>query len=330
MPNTVLASRYNNLRNQVNLVLGSSSIASPTFGYGQGFSTNSKIGTRSVADPATAETVSAQDYEDLYIDLIRAKAHQESASAVAVDPFITGDFNTNGASTDKIEEAYIINLESLATNLQTNKFLAAATNLTIENNSAASSSRVGQLPFSSEIDHIFTMTWPTAVQRRHYFNAGGQIRFAASVAYTGSQAKTVDWQQTLAAMGTTSFTATATTNNSGVGNNSAIGNYDLTNSYQLVYRQDNGAVYSNSSYNIYAMEHTTSDDTSAIRFKVRFFDGRPNNISYGIDELAYGNFYSTIQIAYADSTVSINGTSHNAVVIPAASHPTATIQRPLS
>ena len=330
MPNTVLASRYNNLRNQVNLVLGSSSIASPTFGYGQGFSTNSKVGTRSVADPSNADKASAQDYEDLYIDLIRAKAHQEGASTVAVDPFITGDFETNVATADKIQEAYIINLESLATTLQTNKFLVAATNLTIENNSAASSSRVSGTPFTSEINHIFTMTWSTAAQRRHYFNAGGQIRFAASVAYTGSQGKTVDWQQTLAAMGTTSFTADATTNNSGVGNNSAIGNYDLTNSYQLVYRQDNGAVYSRSSYNIYAMEHTTGDATSAIRFKVQFFDGQPNNISWGTDELAYGDFYSTIQTAYADSTVSINGTSHNAVVIPAASHPAASIQRPLS
>mgnify|MGYP001246135191 CR=1 FL=1 len=140
----------------------------------------------------------------------------------------------------------------------------------------------------------------------------GQIKFGASVSYTGSQAKTVDWQQTLSAMGTTSFTGVGTTNNNGIGTNSSVGNYNLSNAYQIVYRQDNGAVYSRSSYNIYAKEQVTGDATSAIRFKVQFFDGRPNNLTYGIDELAYGDWYSTIQTAYAESTAFVSrGTIKN-------------------
>jgi hypothetical protein len=329
MPNTVLASRYNNLRNQVNLVLGTSSGASPQYGYGQSFSTDSVIGTRSVAEPSNADKVTAQDYRDLYIDLIRAKAHQEGASTLSVDPFIVGDYETNTSNTDIIEEAYIQNLETLATGLETNRFNVAASNLTTEANSAASSSRIGGLPFTSEINHIFTMTWDTAEARRHYFNAGGQIKFGASVSYTGSQAKTVDWQQTLSAMGTTSFTGVGTTNNNGIGTNSSVGNYNLSNAYQIVYRQDNGAVYSRSSYNIYAKEQVTGDTTSAIRFKVQFFDGRPNNLTYGIDELAYGDWYSTIQTAYAESTVAINGTTYDAVIIPSSERPTGSVQSPL-
>lgn len=329
MPNTVLASRYNSLRDQVNLVLGISSPASPQYGYGQGYSTNSKVGTRAVADPASAEKVAAQDYRDLYIDLIRAKAHQEGASSLSIDPFIVGDYETNDSSTDKIEEAYIQNLEALASGLQTNRFSVAATNLTTQANSAASSSRVNGLPFTSEINHIFTMTWDTAEARRHYFNAGGQIKFGASVQYTGSQAKTVDWQQTLSAMGTTSFTATGTVNNNGIGTNSAFNNYNLSNSYQLIYRQDNGAVYRRSSYNIYALELNTGDATSAIRFKVQFYDGRPNNLATGVDELAYGDWFSTIQTAYAESTVAINGTPYDAVIIPSSEYPTGSVQSPL-
>jgi hypothetical protein len=329
MPNTVLASRYNSLRDQVNLVLGISSPASPQYGYGQGYSTNSKVGTRAVADPASAEKVAAQDYRDLYIDLIRAKAHQEGASSLSIDPFIVGDYETNDSSTDKIEEAYIQNLEALASGLQTNRFSVAATNLTTQANSAASSSRINGLPFTSELNHIFTMTWDTAEARRHYFNAGGQIKFGASVQYTGSQAKTVDWQQTLSAMGTTSFTATGTVNNNGIGTNSAFNNYNLSNSYQLIYRQDAGAVYRRSSYNIYALELNTGDATSAIRFKVQFYDGRPNNLATGVDELAYGDWFSTIQTAYAESTVAINGTPYDAVIIPSSEHPTGSVQSPL-
>ena len=70
MPTTILANRYNTLRNNVNLVLGISDISAPNFGYGQGFSTNSVIGSQSVPNVVDADKVTAQDYEDLYIDLL--------------------------------------------------------------------------------------------------------------------------------------------------------------------------------------------------------------------------------------------------------------------
>ena len=79
MPTTILASRYNTLRNNVNLVLGTSAASAPQYGYGQSFSTNSVVGTRSVVEPSDATKVSAQDYEDLYILiqqlLIKLKNH---------------------------------------------------------------------------------------------------------------------------------------------------------------------------------------------------------------------------------------------------------------
>jgi hypothetical protein len=98
MPVTVLASRYNTLRNQVNLILGTSLSASPLYGYGQGITTNSVVGTRSVSNVVDADKVSAQDYEDLYIDLIRTRSHQVGAS-VAIDDFVIGDYDTNTIDT---------------------------------------------------------------------------------------------------------------------------------------------------------------------------------------------------------------------------------------
>ena len=90
MPTTILANRYNTLRNNVNLVLGISDISAPNFGYGQGFSTNSVVGSQSVTNVVDADKVTAQDYEDLYIDLIRTRSHQVGA-AVAIDEFVVGD-----------------------------------------------------------------------------------------------------------------------------------------------------------------------------------------------------------------------------------------------
>ena len=63
-----------------------------------------------------------------------------------------------------------------------------------------------------------------------------------SLDYTGSQAKTVDWQTILNAMGSTSFKATSTANNAGIGTGSSIGNYDLTTSYQIVYSRTGGSI----------------------------------------------------------------------------------------
>lgn len=320
MPTTILASRYNDLRNDVNQVLTQSDISTPTFGYGQSISTNSVVGTRTVTVPSDADKVSAQNYEDLYIDIVRCRAHQIGAENITIDNFVIGDYETNLSSTDKIEEAYITNLELLAADIINDKFSVAANNLDLESVPSASSYRagttqVGGSSWNGTISHILTMTWPSEQDRRHYFNAGGEIRFDASVDYTGSQAKTVDWQTILAAMGSTSFKAQETVNNAAIGTGSNIGNYDLTNSYQLVYSRTGGAVYARNEYRIYAREYITSDSSSAIQFKIDFVDGSPNDLTYGIDEAVFGDFNSNVQTATPNSQVVINGDLYDAVII---------------
>ena len=315
MPTTtpILASRYNTLRDNVNLVLGNSIAASPSYGYGQAFSTSSVVGSRAANDIANADKISAQDYEDLYIDLIRTRSHQIGTS-VAIDEFVIGDYETNPETVDKIEEAYILGLESLAADIITDRLTVAPANLTIETLPSVSSTRPAGFNWTSQISHIFRITFTTSQERRHFFNTGGEIRFSASVDYTGSQAKTVDWQTILNAMGSTSFKAEQTVNNAGVGSGSNIGNYDLTSSYRLIYSRTGGSVYARNRYNVYAREYATGDSTSAIQFKVDFVDGAPNDTQYGIDELVFGTFNSIIESATANSQIDINGVTHDAVV----------------
>jgi hypothetical protein len=325
MPTTILASDYNTERDFINLVLGPTVAGTtPTYGYGQGTTTSGVTGTRAVATPSTASKVTAQQYQDLYIDLIRARAHQVGA-AVAISEFVVGDYDANTATVDKIEAAYLAGLQTLRTNISNDRFSVDASNLRVTASPTGSSFRpgVGGV-WNGSISHIFTISFPTVDDRCEFFNSGGQIRFGASVNYTGSQAKTVDWQTILNAMGTTSFKAQSTNNNAGVGTDSNIGNYNLTNAYQLLYTRDGGAVYANNEYRIYAANLSTS----VITFKVQFVDGSPNDPSYGIDEVVYGDFSSTIQYATADSQITINGTQHNAVVISA--DPTAVNIRNLS
>ena len=313
MPTTILADRYNALRVVTNTVLGVSEPAAPNYGYGQAFSSNAVVGTRASATPEVASKVTAQDYEDLYIDLIRTRSHQVGPT-VAIDEFVIGDYNANTATADKIEESYIQGLEALGNNILTDRHLVDPSHLTIQGLAPANSSRTSASSWQGTISTIFTTTFVSSLERRHFFNTGGQIRFSASVNYTGSHAKTVDWQTILNAMGSTSFKAESTANNAGIGTGSNIGNFDLTNGYQLVYSRTGGSVYARNRYNIYAKEYATGNSTSAIQFKVEFYDGPPNNISWGIDEVVYGGFNSVVETAMASSQISINGTTHNAVV----------------
>lgn len=395
---TILSSRYNTLRDEVNLILGQSSDTTPTYGYGQEFSTNSVIGSRDVGNIADASKVTAQQYEDLYIDMIRVRSHQVGTS-VAIDEFVVGNYEANTTNTDnyltewvsssydykigdivyyntylyeciedhtstltfdiskwnviafnlndnvhynntlyrciqsytstgsfdltkwevvvdKVEESYILGLESLAANIETDKFLVDTNNLRLTDVPQASSTRSSsEGVWNGTLSHIFTMTFDSELERRHFFNAGGEIRLSASVDYTGSQEKTVDWQNILNAMGSTSFKATETVNNAGVGTGSTIGNYDLTNVYQLVYSRTGGAAYVRNQYNVYAQNLSTTDGTSKIQFKVEFNDLAPNDATYGIDESVSGTFNSNVQTATPDSEITINGTLHPAVSI---------------
>jgi len=307
MPTVVQASRYNNLRARINTVLGLSTTSSPEFGYGQGL-------TGSTSGVLTAEKIGAQDYEDLYIDIVRARYHQ-IGSSVSIDDFVVGDYETNPSTADKIEEAYITGLENLATNLETDKFLVDSSQLAVtalldaSNNSMTSTRSAAAGAWNGEISHIFTVTFPTNAARRHFFNSGGQLRFQGSVDYTGSQSKTVDWQTILNNMGQISFAATSTYSNSGVGTGYPVGNYDLTGAYRLCYSKSGGALYARNDYEVRARQVSQR----VIQFKVSFVDGQPNDTTYGIDELVFGEFESSILLATPSGQVNINGTTYPTV-----------------
>lgn len=328
MPTVVQASRFNTLRNRVNAILGTSTSSTPTSGYGQGTTSNAVVGTSTAPTIVDADKITAQDYEDLYIDIVRSRYHQVGNSYV-IDDFVVGDFESNPATADKIEEAYITGLEGLATNLETDKFLVDPAQISVvgftdSNGNDMSSTRIGSTPWNGTIDHIFTMTFPTENARRHFFNSGGQVRFQGNVEYTGSQAKTVDWQTIIANMGQISFAANSTFSNSNVGTGYPVGNYSLTSSYRLCYSKSGGALYSRNDYEIRAREVSAT----VIQFKVSFVDGQPNDPTYGIDESVFGDFESSILLAIPNGSVNINGTVYDTVVY-SESLPTGTIISPL-
>ena len=322
----VTASRYNTLRTLVNKILGDSTLSFPNYGYGQLFSTVAVVGDYDVNTLAT-DKVTAEQYENLYIDLIRLRVHQVGVSSTTIDPFVEGGFDTN-PSADKIELAYIQALEALGTNVETDRFLidsatqAAELNLLTSVGTPISSTRsfANTGAWNGTITHIVKVTFDDALQRRQFFNSGGEVRFNASVNYAGSQAKTVDWQTQLSAMGTISFKANQTISNNGIGTSYSIGNYNLTSTYQLCYDQTGGATYARNRYRISALQLNDRE----IQFKIDFVDGQPNDTTFGIDESVLGDFTSALRLLQPDGSVTVNGTVVDTVVIPSADLPTGT------
>lgn len=316
MATVILASRFNQLRDNVNKILGISSVSTPTYGYGQIINDVDVIGSRTSV--ANADKITAQQYRNLYIDLVRVRVHQVGISAISLEPFVIGNYDVNTINTDKVEESYINNLESLASSIDNDRFLIdVATQADVNTlinlvGNPVNSSRILSIqgPWNGTIEHIFDVNFIDSTSRRHFFNTGGQIRLSANVDYTGTQSKTITWKNAVSAMGTISLTANRSYSNASVGFGTNIGNYQLTSSYQLCYRQTAGGVYSNNFYEVRAL----SLDDKTVRIKVNFIDGQPLNTSTGIDEPVLGDFYSSVQLLTANGSANINGVNTNTVV----------------
>jgi len=303
MPTTVLATRFNNLQRRIQKVLGSSSSTTPTFGYGQTFNSSTVVGDYDT-NLSNTDLISARDYENLYRDIVRARVHQVGSTAFSAQDTPVGDFSSGNA--DKIQETYITYLENLATQIETDKFNIGSDQFSVEpladslgNEINVSRQEVVSGSWNGTLAHIFKVTFLSSAARRHFFNAGGKIRLSTSIDWAFSQAKTNDWKTMLSNMGIVNFSATGTSSANAVGSATSIGNYSLSGSYQLVYRQT-GSAYSGSSYEVYALELSSTE----IQFRIYYND----TTSEIVDENVFGDLTSNISIVKPEGSVVYKGT----------------------
>lgn len=133
--------------------------------------------------------------------------------------------------------------------------------------------------------------------RRHFFNAGGEIRLSAAL--NGSTAKDSDWGTMLGNMGQVIFGKNATTNGTGTGRardgstnvdnaggiESALGNYQTTTGYQLIF-QKNGS-QTEYAENLVAIYVKRNNAATTLTFLFEFYDndsGDQTGSGPGVDE----------------------------------------------
>lgn len=325
MPNkvTVTSSRYNELRQRIQAIMGNATDAFPTTGYGQLISSQSVTGVLNQPDLTAVNKISAQDYEDLYLDLARARIHQIGTEAFFQTPFPIGNFLVN-PNANKIELDYIQALETLMTDIENDKDLFdIATQGSIENLKASDGENIQSVRTASwggasqtqVVNHRFRVRFLDESHRRHFFNTGGQVRFQAGLAYSGSEDKTISWRNLLNNMGIIIFDANKTVSSTNAGAGSARGNYQLTSTFTEIYsKSSTSAVYSTNSYRILARNVSPTVIVFNIQFRDDYVGSGPPD--FRTDESVLGTLTSgPIQIATASGSATINGITTDTVVI---------------
>lgn len=165
----------------------------------------------------------------------------------------------------------------------------------------------------SSIQHEFEVTFPGgytttsntgaivtatgADHRRHFFNAGGEIRITPSIT-GGTGSKYNDWRTMITNLGTVKFSSTTATA-TGTGTSFSIGNFNLTDTYQTVFEKYGSGVYSE---NFIRIQVRGAQNSNTLRFLVIFNDADTG----GFDETVTGTITNTVsQLRPTGSYVSL-------------------------
>ena len=237
----VTASRYNAIQTKVANVLGT---GSGDKGYGQSV-TSGQV--------TTGDQVTAVHIANLRTDINKCILHQTASATTAIVAPSSGDIIDEDNSTTKKGWAQY---ESTATTAETNRLTAAGGNMSTT--SKITENRTNSWGSSPDtINTTFTVTFTSADIKRNYFNAGGEIHLALSLA-SGSGSKGSSWSSLFSGAGTIKFGRTATTC-TGSGSTTSIGNVDMTGSHQTIFSKNVGSgVYGENDFNVTAKDNSST------------------------------------------------------------------------
>ena len=268
----ITAARYNAMQAKVGQTLGN---GAGTYGYGQNLESY---------QVTQSNTVTAIHMGNLKEDIINAYVHQTGSvpvlTTVVTDEDITDAvYGEYEVASNNVYSGHLNVYESTQASVEAK--LVSPPRTTVWGGNS--------LPQS--VYHEFKVTFNNSDHRRHFFNAGGEVRFTATLT-GGSGTKYNEWNSMLSAMGTVKFTYGNCTGSSGT--SLGLGNFDLTTSNQTVYIKAGSGVYADNDYSIKARVSSAGD---VIFFLIEFNDGATGSGSGGfgpVDDPVTGTLTSSI------------------------------------
>lgn len=293
----IQAADYSTIKSKVDNIFGTGSGQS---GYGQ-----------TVTSPAVipGQRQTAAQWIALRNDMIKARQHQ-TGTTVGTTASTDGNNLVTVQAGTLISSALLSQYNNFANILTTNKFsIAGASNYSDE--ALVSSTRTTS--WNGTITHSLTVTGSTlgegsAANMRYFFNAGGTIRFSATISgynESGTNQKGWTWNKMFTDMGTISFNNSSTTGASGT--NTSIGWYNLTTSDQTIYTKP--APSGSYSTNQYVIKAKRDAGSTTITFTITFEDNAGPNPN--IDENISGTLTSLVK-NYRPSGSNVSVLAHTA------------------
>jgi hypothetical protein len=187
---TIEASTFNSLSGDMNTIFG---LGFGDEGYGQG----------SITAVVAGSTIRATDWLDLRNNLDDAITHQGTASVGSSIPPTT-DFQVGDLILAYDGTLGRWDLPATMASANDNRLNVDGGQSTILTDKLISSRGTS---WSTALQHIFTVTFNSNNNARHFFNSGGQIRIRASRAGGAATPQNADWTSLLSAAGTYSFGA---------------------------------------------------------------------------------------------------------------------------
>jgi len=319
----ILASDYNSIQTTVAALLGdptapaapaSITDSSSTTGWGQTHSSSL------VSGPPTSNVITALQWHNLRLDILKAWYHVFGTdySGSLPEPYnvaLGSSYHYQISESDRA--AYALAAQTLSSN----KFAVASNQLTV---TPYTQTYAGG--WNTQLSQGVTATFngytnaggqsvSAGAAARYFFNAGGTIRFSASIA-SPTGLKDSAWQAIFNNMGTIVLSANGI---SQTGNSSSTATIQQESYFGtflstpvVIFRQNvpsaasDGGIYLNNYYQISASFNPT---TCQFSFLVQWVDavGRSSNPTYGYDVVVNGTISSTVQISYpTTSYVSVN------------------------
>jgi len=284
---------YNTLQSNIAVIMGTPAGSTDTTatGYNQALS-SSQI--------SVGNSVTEAQWDALRTDITKAYKHQ-----FGIDPTIT-----NVTDLDTVDATLHNQYESLITTVSgdPNRYTVAVapeTQVSIVTGQTATLSA----SWNGTQTHQFTTTFASSNERRAFFNAGGTIRVNLTLAYTGSEQKTLDWQTMMSDLGTVEFNYKVTTGGGG----STIGNYDATASFQTIAIENGTNPYSENDIAV----QVRSNSAEQLEFRVILRDDDAGDRPVPSPPPPYGPLVDENVQGTTTSTITIKKPNGSNVSVPA-------------
>lgn len=331
----ITALEYNNIRGIVSPIVGTAAT-----GYGRTMTSSTVVGGSTVG---VSDTVTAQQQEDLFLDLQACHVHQYGSinGAIAIGGVAAGttiewqdvvDFNTIASATSSFNH--------VTTDFPSANFTTDLLRTSGGASCSSSRSTAWGTGASSTINHQVTIDFGNNTKFRNFINAGGEIRFDASL--TGGTSGTAntkdwDWARILSAMGTIRFGRKGSNWRTeaispGTGTGTLIATLATGTPTTLIFSKQGGGVtggapgtvpvtqiYDDNFYYIYAATNAAFASATALIFNIQFVDGdtgtggQNEGVADPIDEQVTGTVTSNVYTYSPDSDFTIGATTYTAV-----------------